>query len=236
MGSEFLVYLRLGFEHIADPRAYDHILFIVALTVMYPLVAWRQVLVLVTAFTVGHSITLALATLELIWIPTDLIELLIPVTIFSTAALNLLEVFWAGGSEGSVGGKGAWSGGGEGGMRRPPAGETGADAAGIPGDYVEPIGARRLKYGLALGFGLIHGMGFSNFLRAVLGREESIALPLFAFNVGLEVGQVLIVALVLTATAVATTSLRLSRRRWIVAVSAVTATLALYIVWDRLPL
>jgi len=210
MWSEFYVYLRLGFEHIADLRGYDHILFIVALTAMYSPRAWRQVVVLVTAFTVGHSVTLALATLGLIRIPAGLVELLIPVTIFLTAVLNLVEVGWSGASEG------------------------GPDAVAEQPDSPEPPGARRLKYALALGFGLIHGLGFSNFLRAALGGEASITLPLFAFNVGLEVGQVLIVALVLTATALATMLLRLSRRRWVVSLSGATAVAALYIAWERL--
>jgi len=209
MWSEFYVYLRLGFEHIADLRGYDHILFIVALTAMYSPRAWRQVVVLVTAFTVGHSVTLALATLGLIRIPTGVVELLIPVTIFLTAVLNLVEVGWSG------------------------AGEGGVDAAAAHADGPETPAARRMKYALALGFGLIHGMGFSNFLRAALGGEEPITLPLFAFNVGLEVGQVLIVALVLAATALATMLLPLSRRRWVVSLSGVTAIAALYIAWER---
>ncbi|MFO7892523.1 MAG: HupE/UreJ family protein [Longimicrobiales bacterium] len=94
MGSEFLVYLRLGFEHIADVRGYDHILFIVALTAMYPPREWLRVVVLVTAFTVGHTVTLALATLELVRISTALVEFLIPVTIIAAAALNAVEVEW----------------------------------------------------------------------------------------------------------------------------------------------
>ena len=61
-----MVYLRLGFGHIADPRAYDHILFVAALTAAYPPVAWRRLVWLVTAFTLGHSVTLALATLDLV--------------------------------------------------------------------------------------------------------------------------------------------------------------------------
>ncbi len=226
MWSEFLVYLRLGFEHIADLRGYDHILFVVALTVMYPPRAWRRVVVLVTAFTVGHSITLALATLELIRIPTDLVELLIPVTIFVTAGLNLIEVGWPRGGEPGLYLGGKW-------WRGPTPGSVVDDESPAGG---EPLAARRLKYGLALVFGLIHGMGFSNFLRAALGSEGSITLPLLAFNVGLEVGQVFIVTLVMAATALAATLPGLSRRRWVVSLSAVTAGLALYMVWQRLPI
>jgi hypothetical protein len=211
MGSEFLVYLRLGFEHIADPRGYDHILFIVALTATYTPRAWRQVVALVTAFTVGHSITLALATLGLIRVPTDLIEFLIPLTIFVTALLNGVQLWLA-----------------------RPSRSTGSDAR--PEGAAEPRGGQGTRYALALGFGLIHGLGFSNFLRAVLGGEASIFWPLFAFNVGLEVGQVLIVAIVLAATALATGLLRAPQRTWVIALSSAAGAVALYLVWERLPL
>jgi len=212
MGSEFLVYLRLGFEHIADPRGYDHILFIVALTATYLPRAWRQVVAMVTAFTVGHSITLALATLGLIRLPTGLIEFLIPVTILVTALLNGVELR-------------------QGKPSHPADSEEQQDM-----DLAEPRGGQGMRYALALGFGLIHGLGFSNFLRAVLGGEASIVWPLFAFNVGLEVGQVLIVAIVLAATALATSLLRVPQRAWIVALSSTAGAVALYLVWDRLPL
>lgn len=86
--SEFQVYLQLGFDHISDLNAYDHIVFIIALCAAYPLNRWRSVIVLVTAFTIGHSITLALATLRLVLVPTDLVETLIPVTILATCLMN----------------------------------------------------------------------------------------------------------------------------------------------------
>ena len=219
MGSEFLVYLRLGFEHIADPRGYDHILFIVALTAMYLPRAWRQVVALVTAFTVGHSITLALATLGLIRVPTDLIEFLIPLTIFMTALLNGVE------------------------LRRDrlnrPATAAAAQVEG-PAERAEhasePLGGQGIRYALALGFGLVHGLGFSNFLRAALGGEGSIVRPLFAFNVGLEAGQVLIVAIVLTTTAAATNLLRIPQRVWVITLSSAAGAMALYLLWERLPI
>jgi len=161
MTSEFAVYLELGFRHIADIAAWDHILFIVALSAGYALTHWRQLLVLVTAFTIGHSITLALATLRLVSISSYLVEVLIPVTIMVTGIFNVVEIRLA------------------------------------PREADPPPAARRVKYALALIFGLIHGLGFSTFLRAVLGGEESIALPLFSFNVGLEVGQIVILSAIL---------------------------------------
>jgi hypothetical protein len=198
VASEFLVYLRLGFEHIADPRGYDHILFIVALTAMYRFGEWRQVLILVTAFTVGHSITLALATTGVLSINAYLVEVLIPATIVATSLLNV------------------------------------AEAAASPAEFQEPRAGRIGKYVLASGFGLIHGMGFSNFLRSALGSEESIALPLFAFNVGLEVGQVFIVLSVMVVSMAAVRLLGVPRRRWILILSAVTAGIALFLLVERI--
>ena len=89
--SEFQTYLQLGFDHISDLNAYDHILFIIALCAAYPLNRWRSVILFVTAFTVGHSITLALATLHLLVVPSNLVETLIPVTILVTCFLNIFK-------------------------------------------------------------------------------------------------------------------------------------------------
>jgi len=199
MLSEFQVFLRLGFEHIADIRGYDHILFIVALCAGYEPSHWRKLLILVTAFTLGHSITLALATLRLITVNDALVEILIPLTILLTAIANILASSPSG--DGLVG-------------RR---------------------GARTLKYLLALGFGLIHGMGFSNFLRSLLGGEEGIALPLFAFNVGLEIGQICIVLAVLVLTFIMVRLVRMRRHDWILVSSGATAGVALSLIAERIP-
>ena len=197
MLSEFLVYLRLGFEHIADIRGYDHILFVVALCAGYEPRQWRKILVLVTAFTVGHSITLALATVRIISISTDLVEFLIPLTIFVTGVFNIVVA-----TRGRA-------------------------------DEEESRRARVLKYFLALGFGLIHGMGFSNFLRAVLGAEERIALPLFAFNVGLEVGQICIVLVILLLTFAFVRLVRMRRHDWILVLSGAAAGVAVTLMAER---
>lgn len=158
MLSEVLLYMRLGFSHIADLAGYDHILFVAALSIPYTLRDWRKLLVLVTAFTVGHSITLALATLRLVSVSSAVVEALIPATILVTALL-------------------AWP-------RNTP------DAGGA-------IGVSAPRYLMATLFGLIHGLGFSTYLRSLLGEEENIALPLLAFNVGLEIGQLVILSVVL---------------------------------------
>jgi hypothetical protein len=190
--TSFEAYLRLGFEHITDLEGYDHILFIIALCAVYGLRDWRRVLVLVTAFTVGHSVTLALATLRLFTYRTEVIEWLIPVTILITAVANLAA---SGKSDAAV-------------LNRYP--------------YT--------RYGLALLFGLVHGLGFSNFLRSMLGREASLVQPLLAFNIGLEVGQLLIVAAILGVAFVCTRFLGVARRDWTLVVSAAVAGVALTLI------
>lgn len=89
--SEFATYFKIGWQHIVAWEGYDHILFIVALSAIYLLSDWKKVLILVTAFTVGHSITLALSVLNVFRVPTRLIEFLIPVTIFITALFNIIR-------------------------------------------------------------------------------------------------------------------------------------------------
>ena len=198
--DDFFIYLRLGFDHITDPRGYDHVLFVVALCAVYTLQQWRQVLVLVTAFTIGHSITLALATLQLITYSTSLVELLIPITILITAITNFF-------------------------FREPRI--TTLALPSVPGN------SRFWRYGLALVFGLIHGMGFSNYLRSLLGREVSIVEPLLAFNVGLELGQLVIVGLVLSIAFLVLEILRGSRLRWVLVVSGIVAGMAISLILAR---
>lgn len=193
MFDEFLLYLRLGFHHIADLAGYDHILFVAALTIPFTGRDWRRLAVLVTAFTVGHSITLALATLRLVQVSSAVVEVLIPATIVATAALS-------------------WR-------------------AGTPGHEHEPVTVGR--YLMAAGFGLIHGLGFSTYLRSLLGDEESLALPLLAFNVGLEVGQLLILAVVVGIGALLAPRV-LSRRLWVLLLVGVTGGLALLLFGQRL--
>lgn len=200
MHSTFAVYLHLGFDHIADLRGYDHILFIVALAAGYALTHWKHLLVLVTAFTVGHSVTLALATMRLVSVSTAWVEFLIPVTILATAIFNAVEA-------------------------RAPEEQTEVHAR-----------AQHVKYGMALFFGLIHGLGFSNFLRAMLGDEESLLLPLFSFNVGLEVGQIVILGAVLMVSGAAVRWTRLTHRGWTWILSAGTGVAAAVLAVGRWPL
>jgi len=150
--SELRAFLWLGFRHITDPQALDHILFLLALAAIYRGRDWRDSLWVISAFTVGHSVTLALAVTGALRLPTPLIEFLIPVTIVVTGLENVLV------------------------QRR--------DRAPLHGRY-RPV--------FAGVFGLVHGAGFANYLTSLF--TGSIVLPLFGFNVGIELGQLVVLAL-----------------------------------------
>lgn len=88
--QDFLFYLNLGWEHIISLDALDHQLFVLALIAVYSFTDLKKVLILVTAFTIGHSITLALSTFDIIRINSDWVEFLIPLTIVLTSLNNIL--------------------------------------------------------------------------------------------------------------------------------------------------
>lgn len=195
--TTFSVYLQLGLEHILDLAGYDHILFVVALAAMYGLKEWRQLLILVTAFTLGHSLTLALATLGLVTVNSDLVEFLIPLTILATALYNIGEGVLSARSY----------------------------------DPAHPFHHRtwQVKYALAAFFGLIHGLGFSNFLRSILGGEQSLFVPLLSFNIGLEAGQIVILGAVIVVGSLITRFSPLTSRKWglFISVCVALATLTM---------
>lgn len=86
---QFITYFNLGLGHILDPTGIDHILFVIALAVIYTEKDWKKILWLVTAFTMGHSITLVLAAIDLITIDASVVEILIPFTIVIAAISNI---------------------------------------------------------------------------------------------------------------------------------------------------
>lgn len=150
--NELLTFVHVGFRHIVDVEAMDHILFLVALAAVYRLRDARMALWVITAFTVGHSISLALAVTGVIRFPSTVVEFLIPVTIVLTGIENLVVAA----------------------RRR-------SSRAG----WYRPV--------LAGVFGLVHGAGFANYLNALFVAR--IALPLFGFNVGIELGQILVLSI-----------------------------------------
>jgi len=193
MGT-FQLYLTLGLQHIADFKGYDHILFIIVLCAVYQLKHWKKILILITAFTIGHSTSLVLATFDLITISGDWIEFLIPVTILLTAIGNLFQR------------KESYS-----------------------------VGHHKYKYGLALFFGLIHGLGFSNYLRALLSNEDSLVGPLFSFNLGIEIGQIIIVSGFLLVGLIIINGMKAKAREWNLVISGAGIGISLILIFERLP-
>jgi HupE/UreJ protein len=192
--SELATYITLGFRHITDLEAMDHILFLFALAAIYRLRDWRNSLWVVTAFTVGHSVTLALAVTGALVLPTTLIEFLIPVTIVATCIDNVTS---------------------------------------RPGQGVRPL--------FAGVFGLVHGAGFANYLRSMF--VDQIALPLFGFNLGIELGQVVVLSLAAVTLGALDRAFGLATARpaqgvlrlRVVAVSAVVAVVAARWAVERSP-
>lgn len=187
-------YLTLGFDHILDFNGYDHILFVAVLCALYTFREWKKVLFLITAFTVGHSLTLALSSLNIISVNTVWVERAIPVTIILTAVSNLL-ILW-----------------------KKPASHRDATL---------------WQYLFTLAFGFIHGMGFSGYFKAILGRETSVFQPLLAFNVGVEIGQILVVTGVLMLGGVLTGWLKMPKTYWTAPVSVLAAGVAIYLLMQR---
>ena len=184
--SSFWLYFQLGIEHILDIDGYDHILFVVALCAIYAIKDWKNVLILITAFTIGHSITLALATFNLVRINGSLIEFLIPVTIFITAISNI--------------------------SRR---------------DQAVNKSRVSINYFYALFFGLIHGLGFSNYLKGILGKDASIVSQLLAFNLGLELGQIVIVIFYIVISFIFIKIFNVAKNKWSLITSSMIMGIAI---------
>ncbi|HKI89713.1 MAG TPA: HupE/UreJ family protein [Draconibacterium sp.] len=179
------LYLTLGFRHIINIHGYDHIVFLLTLCAAYRFSEIKKVLILITAFTIGHSITLALSTFNYIIIPARIIEFLIPVTILVTALSNLFP------AEGT---------------------------------------RQKIVYLVVLFFGLIHGMGFSNYLKQLLGTEVSIVKLLLSFNVGLEIGQVLILTVYFLVIGILLKFFNMKHNVWKIFISGAAAGIALILI------
>lgn len=191
--NDFGLYFSIGYHHIADLSGMDHILFIMALCLRYQFSDWRKILVLVTAFTIGHSITLALSVFNLLQYSVKWIEFLIPVTIVITAFSNL---------------------------------------------FVKKFSFKSrfpLIYFFALFFGLVHGLGFSSYLKSLLGHDQNVVPQLLAFNLGLEAGQILIVSIVLLVSFIFVQGFRFNRREYLLFLTGGIFALALQMSIERIP-
>lgn len=189
MGDLFDIYFSIGVEHILDTQGVDHILFIITLAAIYSFWDIKKVLVLATAFTIGHSVTLALSVLEFVSFPSDLVEFAIPLTIIITAMSNLVR------------------------------------------GVEKPENKRISKnYYFALFFGLIHGMGFSGYLKSILGQQDNVVMELLWFNLGLEVGQIVILAVFMTIGYLLQRIIHLKRRDWNIGISSAAIGMSLLLI------
>ena len=190
--KDFIFYFKIGWFHIMSTAATDHLFFIAVLAIIYSFADWRKVLVLITAFTIGHAITLFLSVLELINLNIDWVEFLIPCTILVTAMMNLLF-------------------------------------------QKQQVASHAIQYGMALGFGLIHGLGYANYIRMILSADQQLLWGLFSFNLGLEAGQIVVVCLVLLTVWVSSMIHAKAHMRWVSFVSAFVLFFALKLAIERFP-
>ncbi|MAR64867.1 MAG: HupE / UreJ protein [Flammeovirgaceae bacterium] len=175
--EEFKTWFFIGFDHIMDIQALDHTLFILALVVAYDSSQIKKIIFLVTAFTIGHSVTLALSALELISFNQKIIEFSIPLTIFLTALNNIVN-------------------------------RKESKKKFVSSNYI-----------IGLVFGLIHGLGFANYLKALLFKDN-IVFELFTFNVGIEIAQIILVFVFLFLSFLFSRFVFSKREDWILFVSA----------------
>ena len=184
-------YFDLGWHHIMAWDALDHLLFVLALSAVYLVNDWKKILVLVTAFTFGHSATLILSIVDIVRLNNKLVEILIPCTIIITAGLNLWQKEF--------------------------------DSTSLQRNYF-----------LAFFFGLIHGLGFANAIRFIMDKDESIGIDLLGFNLGLEAGQIVVVAGILLLSFIIVNKAGLKRKWWVWSASIFAIIIAAKMIFERI--
>jgi hypothetical protein len=190
--KDFIFYFKIGWSHIMSLDATDHLFFITVLAIIYTVADWKKVLVLVTAFTVGHALTLFMSVLNMINVKSEMVEFLIPCTILITAMMNLF-------------------------MQK------------------QQSVSHTIQYAIALGFGLIHGLGYANYIRMMLSADQQLVWGLFSFNLGLEAGQIVVVGLVLLTVWGSSRIHANAHRRWVIFVSSFVLLFALKLAIERFP-
>jgi hydrogenase/urease accessory protein HupE len=189
--DDFMLYFKMGLSHVLDFTAIDHILFLIVLSVVFSFKQWKKVLWLVTLFTLGHCITLALAAFGILEMKMELIEFLIPLTIFITGVINLFTA------------------------------------------KKTSKGKENLNLIFALFFGLIHGLGFSNYFKMMIGKEENKVLPLLEFAFGIEAAQIIIVLTILSIGFLFQNLFKVNKRDWILVLSSIVIGFSIQMMIDR---
>jgi hypothetical protein len=191
--SEFWIYFQIGLQHVLSFNAYDHILFLVVLTAPYLLKDWKQILILVSVFTIGHTLALLFSVFGIVVLQARTIEFLILLSILITAFFNLISI----------------------------------------GVFSKSINPNSILIVTAL-FGIIHGLGFSNYFNAILtGNEMDKLLPTMSFAIGIEAAQIVIVLSVLTASFLSQHFLKLSKRDWVLITSSLVIGVILPILFKN---
>ena len=190
--DDFTLYFKMGLHHVLDFSAHDHILFLIVLAVVFNFKQWRKVLWLVTLFTIGHSITLALSAFEITKIKVAVIEFLIPLTIFITGLVNIITI------------------------------------------NKTAKGNENINLLFALFFGLIHGLGFSNYFKMMVGREEDKLFPLIEFALGIEAAQIIIVLGILSIGTLILSVKKIKREYWILISSSIVILISIKMMFERI--
>ena len=190
--DDFTLYFKMGLHHVLDFSAYDHILFLIVLAVVFNFKQWKKVLWLVTLFTIAHSITLALSAFEIIKIKVAVIEFLIPLTIFITGLVNIITI------------------------------------------NKTAKGNENINLLFALFFGLIHGLGFSNYFKMMVGREEDKLFPLIEFALGIEAAQIIIVLGILSIGTLILSLKKIKREYWILISSSIVILISIKMMFERI--
>jgi hypothetical protein len=181
--SDFWLYFNIGLNHVLDIKGYDHVLFLMALTVPYTFKHWRTLLVLLTLFTIGHTMSLIMSVYGVITIQSEIIEFLIPITILAAAVYNFFR----------------------------------------PNKGAKKDNINVAAFG-TLFFGVIHGLGFSNYFKIVLdANTNDKLLPLLEFALGIEAAQVIVVLAVLILSWIVQNFFRVSQRDWVLVTSSFIA-------------
>ena len=189
--EDFILYFKMGLNHVLDFAAYDHILFLIVLAIVFTYFEIKKLIWLVTLFTLGHSVTLALSAYQVLNISIELIEFLIPLTIFITGFVNIIN----------------------------------SNKSSDKKNNTNLI--------FALLFGLIHGLGFSNYFRMMIGQEENKLYPLIEFALGIEVAQIIIVLGILILGSLLQNLFKVDKRDWILVGSSIVIGFAIQMMADR---
>lgn len=191
--SDFWIFFKVGLEHVLDINGYDHLLFLIALTAPYVSKDWKRILILVSFFTLGHTLSLLLSVFNVVAVKAVLVELLIPITILITALFNIIM-----------------------------AGKSTKN------------GNMSFVASITVFFGIIHGLGFSNYFNSILpGKPVDKLAPLFEFALGIEAAQILVVLSVLILAFIFQTLFRFNKRDFTLIMSSFVIGVVVHLIIEN---